>query len=308
MFSSKRAVRPWSVIVPYGVSLGNDIHVIGEAEVTSGNFVLWSTCNVTVVPRPDHVDRFAAPCTGSPGPGRAHRATSGDARGDRARRRRGTVDRADRGGAAGVRGHRAQVAPPLVRGTGGGVAARRATLRPATGVQCGAGRECQGGGLHATGRCRVAEVSVELARHAVAEGICASISTATVRRWLSEDALKPWQYRSWIFITDPDFAAKAKRVLDLYDRVWDGTPLGGNDYVISADEKTSIQARCRCHPTLPPGKSRTMRVNHDYGRGGAVAYLAAYDVHRATVFGRCEQTTGIEPFRRLVRVSRMGRR
>ena len=140
----------------------------------------------------------------------------------------------------------------------------------------------------------------ELARHAVVEGICASISTATVRRWLSEDALKPWQYRSWIFITDPDFAAKAQRVLDLYDRMWDGTPLGGNDYVISADEKTSIQARCRCHPTLPPGKSRTMRVNHDYDRGGAVAYLAAYDVHRATVFGRCEQTTGIEPFRRLV--------
>ena len=43
-----------------------------------------------------------------------------------------------------------------------------------------------------------------------------------------------------------------------------------------------------------------MRVNHDYHRGGAVAYLAAYDVHRAKVFGRCEQTTGIEPFRRLV--------
>jgi transposase len=140
----------------------------------------------------------------------------------------------------------------------------------------------------------------ELARHAVAEGICASISTATVRRWLSEDALKPWQYRSWIFITDPDFAAKAQRVLDLYDRMWDGKPLGGNDYVISADEKTSIQARCRCHPTLPPGTSRTMRVNHDYDRGGAVAYLAAYDVHRAEVFGRCEPTTGIEPFRRLV--------
>ena len=108
------------------------------------------------------------------------------------------------------------------------------------------------------------------------------------------------QYRSWIFITDPDFAAKAKRVLDLYDRMWDGKPLGGNDYVISADEKTSIQARCRCHPTLPPGKSPTMRVNHDYDRGGAVAYLAAYDVHRAKVFGRCEQTTGNEPFRRLV--------
>lgn len=140
----------------------------------------------------------------------------------------------------------------------------------------------------------------ELAHYAVANGFCESISPTTVRRWLSEDALKPWQYESWIFVTDPDFALKAERVLNLYDRVWDGKPLGPNDYVISADEKTSIQARCRCHPTLPPGAARAMRVNHDYDRGGAVAYLAAYDVHHATVFGRCEDTTGIEPFGRLV--------
>ncbi len=140
----------------------------------------------------------------------------------------------------------------------------------------------------------------ELARYAAANGICASISPATIRRWLSEDALKPWQHRSWIFITDPDFAAKAHRVLDLYDRKWEGKPLSSGDYVISADEKTSIQARCRCHPTLPPGVARAMRVNHDYDRGGALAYLAAYDVHRAQVFGRCEDTTGIDPFTRLV--------
>jgi len=140
----------------------------------------------------------------------------------------------------------------------------------------------------------------DLAQQAIADGICDTISPTTLRRWLSEDALKPWQYQSWIFITDPDFAVKAQRVLDLYDRTWNGKPLGSNDYVISADEKTSIQARCRCHPTLPPGTSRTMRVSHDYDRGGAIAYLAAYDVHRAQVFGRCEDTTGIEPFARLV--------
>src|SRR5664280_2110277 len=140
----------------------------------------------------------------------------------------------------------------------------------------------------------------ELARQAVTAGICRSISPSTVRRWLSEDALTPWQYHSWIFITDPDFQPKAQRVLDLYQRMWDGKPLGPNDYVISADEKTSIQARCRCHPTLPPGKARTMRVNHDYHRRGAVAYLAAYDVHRAQIHGRCEDTTGIVPFAALV--------
>ena len=140
----------------------------------------------------------------------------------------------------------------------------------------------------------------ELARHAVVAGICPSIAASTVRRWLSEDALKPWQYQSWIFIRDPQFAAKASRVLDLYARTWDGQPLGPNDYVISSDEKTSIQARCRCHATLPPGKSRMIRVNHEYHRRGAVAYLAALDVHRAEVFGRCEDSTGITGFEALV--------
>ncbi|MDJ0385954.1 hypothetical protein [Streptomyces sp. G-G2] len=117
---------------------------------------------------------------------------------------------------------------------------------------------------------------------------------------MRQDAIKPWQYRSWIFIRDPDFRAKALRVLDLYARTYEGEPLGADEYVISSDEKTSIQARCRCHPTVAPGQARTMRVNHEYGRGGALAYLAAYDVHRAKVFGRCEATTGIVPFMALV--------
>jgi hypothetical protein len=43
-----------------------------------------------------------------------------------------------------------------------------------------------------------------------------------------------------------------------------------------------------------------MRVEHEYDRRGALAYLAAWDVHHARVFGRCEPTTGIEPFGRLV--------
>ena len=139
----------------------------------------------------------------------------------------------------------------------------------------------------------------ELARELTA--LCqVRLSTSTVRRWLAEDALKPWQHRSWISIRDPDFAAKATRVLDLYAGIWDGQPLGGNDFVICADEKTSIQARCRCHPTLPPGRARMMRVEHDYQRCGALAYLAAWDVHRGQVTGRCEDTTGIAPFARLV--------
>ena len=141
---------------------------------------------------------------------------------------------------------------------------------------------------------------LDLALEVVARGIADSISASTVRRLLADDAIKPWQHRSWIFVRDPDFRTKAKRVLDLYARTWQGVPLGADEYVISADEKTSIQARCRCHPTLPPASPAPCGSNHDYDRGGALAYLAAYDVHRAHVFGRTEPTTGINPFMALV--------
>ncbi|MEW2287390.1 helix-turn-helix domain-containing protein [Streptomyces sp. NPDC047841] len=142
----------------------------------------------------------------------------------------------------------------------------------------------------------------ELAREAVARTIAPAVSASTVRRWPKADAVKPCEYRSWIFIRDADFQAKAARVLDLYARTFDGDgePLGEDEYVISSDEKTSIRPRCRCHPTLAPGQARAMRVNHEYGRGGAPAHLAAYDVHRAKVFGRCEPRTGIVPFMHLV--------
>lgn len=127
-----------------------------------------------------------------------------------------------------------------------------------------------------------------------------AISRSTVWRILAADVIKPWRYKYWIFPRDPHFAEKAGRVLELYAGAWQGTPLGPKDYIISADEKTSIQARLRCHPSLPPAPKRTMRVEHEYERGGALQYLAAWDVRRGLVMGRCEPTTGIEPFGRLV--------
>lgn len=140
----------------------------------------------------------------------------------------------------------------------------------------------------------------EIARQAVKRGIVASISGATIWRWLNEDAIRPWCYRSWIWPRDPQFAQKAGRVLDLYHRRWDGEPLGPRDYVLSMDEKTSIQARKRLTPTHAPCPGRSGRVEHEYERCGALAYLAAWDVHRAKLFGICNPQTGIEPFQRLV--------
>jgi len=126
------------------------------------------------------------------------------------------------------------------------------------------------------------------------------ISPRTVGRILDEDGIKPWRYEHWIFPRDPAFAEKAGRVLDLYEGFWQGRRLGLRDCLISSDEKTSIQARLRCHPTLPPGAGRSRRVEHEYERGGALQYLAAWDVLRGRVMGRCEAKTGIEPFGRLV--------
>jgi DDE superfamily endonuclease len=140
----------------------------------------------------------------------------------------------------------------------------------------------------------------DVARHAERSGLVARISDSTVWRWLHEDAIRPWQHRCWIFPRDPHFQAKAGRILDLYERRWQGQALRADEFVISTDEKTSIQARRRIHPSLPCAPTKPMRVEHEYTRCGAWAYLAALDVHRAKVFGRCEATTGIAPFGRLV--------
>jgi transposase len=143
--------------------------------------------------------------------------------------------------------------------------------------------------------------SAELAVQAAAEGLVESVSASTVRRWLAEDAIKPWQYRSWIFPRDPDFAVKAGRVLDLYERIWEGRELREDEYVISADEKSQLQALSRCHGGLPPAPGRAARMEFEYERHGTLAYVAAYDVHRAQLMGTIAPTTGIAPFSELAR-------
>jgi transposase len=138
--------------------------------------------------------------------------------------------------------------------------------------------------------------SAEIAAEVLASGITDEISASTIRRILADAVIRPWRYRSWIFPRDPCFAEKAAVVLDLFS----GRELEDDEYVISTDEKTSIQARCRCHPSLPPGRARMLRVEHEYKRKGALNYLAALDVHRGTLIGRGEPKTGIAPFERLV--------
>ena len=76
----------------------------------------------------------------------------------------------------------------------------------------------------------------------------------------------------------PDFAPKAGRVLDLYARQWQDRSLKDDEFVISADEKTSIQARRRKHATRNCRPRTPMYVEHEYSRCGAWTYIAALDV------------------------------
>lgn len=140
----------------------------------------------------------------------------------------------------------------------------------------------------------------DLVRRVGAEPQVRPMSRATIWRILAPDAIKPWQHRCWLFPRDPDFVEKARLVLELYAGFWQGKPLADDDYVISADEKTSIQARHRLHPQLAPAPGQAMRYEHEYERGGALQYLAAWDVRLGRPLGRCEATTGIEPFHRLI--------
>ena len=147
------------------------------------------------------------------------------------------------------------------------------------------------------GRSSLSELAAEAAQVLGAE---AGPSRSSIWRWLLQDALRPWRYECWIFPRDPHFLELAGPVLDLYACRWQGRPLWTDEYVLSADEQTSLQARRRLQATLPPGPHQAARVEHEYERQGAVQYLAAWDVHRAVVFGRCEPKTGKATFGRLV--------
>jgi len=123
----------------------------------------------------------------------------------------------------------------------------------------------------------VAETQQPLSRQSLADVtarvrtvLSTPISRSTVWRILDTDAIKPWRYKYWIFPRDPHFIDKAGPILDLYAGRWQGEPLGPKDHILSADEKTSIQARRRCHPALPPAPGRAAYIENAYERGGAL--------------------------------------
>ena len=140
----------------------------------------------------------------------------------------------------------------------------------------------------------------ELLAELTQAGVADALSVSSVLRILAEHPVKPWQYQSWISPRDPDFEAKAAVILDLYQGYYQGQRLQPGDRILSVDAKPSIQARGRCRPTGPAARGTPMRVEHEYVRHGALALLAALDVHTGTVFAATPDTTGIAPFMDLI--------
>ena len=99
-----------------------------------------------------------------------------------------------------------------------------------------------------------------------------------------------------VSVKDPRFLERAGPVVDLYQGDYEGVPLGLKEYALSANEKSQLQILEREFQTSPPGLGRPVHCESHYKRHGTVAYLAALDIQSGRVFGRVDQTTGVEPF------------
>jgi hypothetical protein len=97
--------------------------------------------------------------------------------------------------------------------------------------------------------------NAEIAQEAVSRGIVAEISGTTVWRWLSEDAIRPWNYRSWIVRRDPQFAVKAGPILDLYLAAWDVRRAKIFDRCAPKDGIVSFDALIEQFMTVEPYRS-----------------------------------------------------
>jgi transposase len=127
----------------------------------------------------------------------------------------------------------------------------------------------------------------EIARQLVRDGVVTSISAETVRQILLSHRLKPWRQTMWLSAKvprDAAFASQAQEICGLYTR-----PLRPDEMVLGVDEMTSLQPRPRKAATLATKPDRPTRVEHEYGRCGALNLFAAFDTRTGKVYG---QTAG----------------
>jgi transposase len=127
----------------------------------------------------------------------------------------------------------------------------------------------------------------EIARQLERVGVVTSISAETVRQILLSHRLKPWRQTMWLSAKVPRDAAFASQVQEICGL--DTRPLRPDEMVLCVDEMTSLQPRPRKAATLATKPDRPTRVEHEYGRCGALNLFAAFDTRTGKVYG---QTAG----------------
>jgi len=119
---------------------------------------------------------------------------------------------------------------------------------------------------------------------------------ATVQRILAEQPLHPERVRYYLEKRDPNFEARMRDVLLVYQEVAlqnQARNSGVEPAVItvSVDEKPGLQAIANTAPDLPPvpGKHPHVGRDHEYKRLGTCSILAALDLHEGHVTARVER-------------------
>jgi hypothetical protein len=126
----------------------------------------------------------------------------------------------------------------------------------------------------------------ELARRVAASLPDIQVSASTIGRWLRQEQIRPWRFRSWQHIHDPvAFLARARPVLHLYAHA--AALLQEGTWVVCADEKTSIQARQAEQPPRPARRRHVQHQSPRYTRRGARHLLAGLSVADGQVYGQC---------------------
>jgi transposase len=107
------------------------------------------------------------------------------------------------------------------------------------------------------------------------------ISASQIGRILAADDVRPHKVEGWLTRRDtPEFWEQAADVCGLY------LSPPENAVVLSIDEKTSIQAKSRKHPTTPVRAGRPARREFEYVRHGTASLLACLDVRTGEVTAR----------------------
>jgi len=107
------------------------------------------------------------------------------------------------------------------------------------------------------------------------------VSQSMVQRVWKANGLKPHLVKTFKVSNDPRFEEKLRDVVGLYLNPPE------NALVISADEKTSIQALDRTQPGLPLVKGRCGTMTHDYKRNGTTTLFAAMELGQGQVIATC---------------------